>query len=89
MRRSEYASAILVAIVAMAVTAMVMSLLLGLIGRQQAKVEDVSGVMVTGQQGVTVNRRVFHERALNPTVEVYVEGHTEATNQTRAEGAGR
>ena len=81
MRRSEYASAILVAVVAMAVTAMVMSLLLGLIGRQQAKVEDVSGVMV--------NRRVFHERALNPTVEVYVEGHTEATNQTRAEGAGR
>ena len=45
--------------------------------------------MVTGQQGVTINRRVFHERALNPTVEVYVEGHTEATNQTRAEGAGR
>ena len=79
MRRSEYASAILVAVVAMAVTAMVMSLLIGLIGRQQAKVEDVSGVMVTGQQG----------GALNPTVEVYVEGHTEATNQTRAEGAGR
>ena len=57
MRRSEYASAILVAVVAMAVTAMVMSLLLGLIGRQQAKVEDVSGVMVTGQQGVTVTPR--------------------------------
>ena len=74
MRKTEVAMTILIASAAMLAAFFLTRALFGSEIEREATVETAEPIVKDESKGVSISRRIFNEKALNPTVEVYVNG---------------
>lgn len=89
MKKSEVAMIILIASFAMIGAFFLTQALFGSEIQREATVETTEPISENESGELTVSGRIFNEKALNPTVEVYVdgdEGGVEATESDAGEG---
>lgn len=74
MKKTEVAMTLLIASVAMIGAFFLTRALFGSEIEREATVETTEPIIKNNASGISISRRVFNEHALNPTVEVYVNG---------------
>ena len=74
MKKTEVAMTLLIASVAMIAAFFLTRALFGSEIEREATVETADPIVQDSSNGISISRRVFNEQALNPTVEVYVNG---------------
>lgn len=74
MKKTEVAMTLLIASVAMIAAFFLTRAMFGSEIEREATVETADPIVQDNSNGISISRRVFNEQALNPTVEVYVNG---------------
>lgn len=75
MKRTEIAMTILIASAAMVAAFFITQSLFSTEIEREATVEVAEPITADNSGGLSISRRIFNEFALNPTVEVYVNGN--------------
>lgn len=85
MKKTEVAMTILIASAAMLAAFFLTRSLFGSEIEREAKVETTEPIVKDESKGVSISRRIFNENALNPTVEVYVNGDVDQSRSVQME----
>lgn len=85
MKKTEVAMTILIASAAMLAAFFLTRSLFGSEIEREATVETTEPIVKDESKGISISRRVFNENALNPTVEVYVNGDIDPSRSVQME----